>query len=233
MAYDRNDNRGDRPRSARRSAPRRGPAAASRTADFSSARATRSPHGSATKRLNAVAARTSASRGATCAGAGTSDRASPRATASNASRTASLAKRRTIGSSPRAAMPAVASARAISSASPAAAGATASRAAATNSARAADASSIRTITTGAGARSTTSTATMRNTAARTRPGSRDDFSGWRQRRMAKRQMLGQIREHMEVVGSDDTHVGIVDTHRRRSHHPHQVRSGSRAASTIR
>jgi len=28
--------------------------------------------------------------------------------------------------------------------------------------------------------------------------------------MAKRQMLSQIREHMEVVGSDDTHVGIVD-----------------------
>jgi hypothetical protein len=39
----------------------------------------------------------------------------------------------------------------------------------------------------------------------------DDFSGWRQRRMAKRQMLGLIREHMEVVGSDDTHVGTVDT----------------------
>ena len=28
--------------------------------------------------------------------------------------------------------------------------------------------------------------------------------------MAKRQMLGLIREHMEVIGSDDTHVGIVD-----------------------
>jgi len=39
----------------------------------------------------------------------------------------------------------------------------------------------------------------------------DDFSGWRQRRMAKRQILGQVREHMEVVGSDDTHVGTVDT----------------------
>jgi hypothetical protein len=38
----------------------------------------------------------------------------------------------------------------------------------------------------------------------------DDFSSWRQRRMGKRQMLTQIREHMEVVGSDDTHVGTVD-----------------------
>lgn len=38
----------------------------------------------------------------------------------------------------------------------------------------------------------------------------DDFGGWRERRQAKRQMLGQIREHMEVVGSDDEHVGTVD-----------------------
>jgi hypothetical protein len=38
----------------------------------------------------------------------------------------------------------------------------------------------------------------------------DDFSSWRQRRMGKRQMLAQIREHMEVVGSDDAHVGTVD-----------------------
>jgi hypothetical protein len=38
----------------------------------------------------------------------------------------------------------------------------------------------------------------------------DDFSSWRERRMAKRQTLGQIREHMEVLGSDDEHVGTVD-----------------------
>ena len=38
----------------------------------------------------------------------------------------------------------------------------------------------------------------------------DDFGGWRERRQSKRQMLGQVREHMEVVGSDDEHVGTVD-----------------------
>lgn len=38
----------------------------------------------------------------------------------------------------------------------------------------------------------------------------DDFSSWRQRRQAKRGLLGQVREHMEVVGSDDQHVGTVD-----------------------
>jgi hypothetical protein len=38
----------------------------------------------------------------------------------------------------------------------------------------------------------------------------DDFTSWRQRRMHKRSLLGQIREHMEVVGSDDEHVGTVD-----------------------
>jgi hypothetical protein len=37
-----------------------------------------------------------------------------------------------------------------------------------------------------------------------------DFGTWRERRMAKRGLLGQIREHMEVVGSDDQHVGTVD-----------------------
>jgi len=37
-----------------------------------------------------------------------------------------------------------------------------------------------------------------------------DFSGWRERRTHKRGLLGQIREHMEVVGSDDQHVGKVD-----------------------
>jgi hypothetical protein len=37
-----------------------------------------------------------------------------------------------------------------------------------------------------------------------------DFGSWREQRMQKRGLLGQIREHMEVVGSDDEHVGTVD-----------------------
>jgi hypothetical protein len=37
-----------------------------------------------------------------------------------------------------------------------------------------------------------------------------DFGSWRERRMQKRSMLGRIREHMEVVGNDDQHVGTVD-----------------------
>jgi hypothetical protein len=38
----------------------------------------------------------------------------------------------------------------------------------------------------------------------------DEFGSWRQRRQQKRGLLGQIREHMEVVGNDDLHVGTVD-----------------------
>lgn len=38
----------------------------------------------------------------------------------------------------------------------------------------------------------------------------DDFSKWRTQRQSKRQMLRDIREHMEVVGSDQEHVGTVD-----------------------
>jgi len=38
----------------------------------------------------------------------------------------------------------------------------------------------------------------------------NDFSSWRERRSQKRGMLGNIREHMDVVGSDDEHVGTVD-----------------------
>ena len=38
----------------------------------------------------------------------------------------------------------------------------------------------------------------------------DDFTSWRDRRQQKRGLLGQIREHMEVVGNDDKHVGSVD-----------------------
>ena len=37
-----------------------------------------------------------------------------------------------------------------------------------------------------------------------------DFAGWREQRQAKRQLLGQVREQMEVVGSDDERVGTVD-----------------------
>ncbi|HEX6741005.1 MAG TPA: DUF2171 domain-containing protein [Sphingomicrobium sp.] len=37
-----------------------------------------------------------------------------------------------------------------------------------------------------------------------------DFGSWREQRMRKRGLLGQIREHMEVVGNDDAHVGTVD-----------------------
>ena len=37
-----------------------------------------------------------------------------------------------------------------------------------------------------------------------------EFGTWRERRMQKRGLLGQIREHMEVVGNDDQHVGTVD-----------------------
>jgi hypothetical protein len=38
----------------------------------------------------------------------------------------------------------------------------------------------------------------------------EDFGGWRERRQTKRQVLGQAREQMEVVGSDGEHVGTVD-----------------------
>ena len=38
----------------------------------------------------------------------------------------------------------------------------------------------------------------------------DDFTSWRQRRLGKRQMLTTIREHMEVIGSDDVPVGTID-----------------------
>ena len=37
-----------------------------------------------------------------------------------------------------------------------------------------------------------------------------EFGSWRERRQQKRGMLGQIREHMEVVGDDEKHVGTVD-----------------------
>lgn len=37
-----------------------------------------------------------------------------------------------------------------------------------------------------------------------------DFGSWREKRQHKRGLLGRIREHMEVVGSDDEHIGTVD-----------------------
>ena len=37
-----------------------------------------------------------------------------------------------------------------------------------------------------------------------------DFGSWRQNRQQKRGMLGQIREHMDVVGSDGETIGKVD-----------------------
>ncbi|HEX8307529.1 MAG TPA: DUF2171 domain-containing protein [Allosphingosinicella sp.] len=37
-----------------------------------------------------------------------------------------------------------------------------------------------------------------------------EFGGWRQKRASQRQMLGKVTEHMEVAGSDGTHVGKVD-----------------------
>ncbi len=37
-----------------------------------------------------------------------------------------------------------------------------------------------------------------------------EFGGWRQKRQSQRQMLGKVSEHMEVVGSDGSHVGKVD-----------------------
>jgi hypothetical protein len=38
----------------------------------------------------------------------------------------------------------------------------------------------------------------------------DDFAGWRSKRQEKRGLLGRIREHMDVVGSDGEHIGTVD-----------------------
>jgi len=36
-----------------------------------------------------------------------------------------------------------------------------------------------------------------------------EFGSWRERRQQKRGLLGRIREHMEVVGNDDEHIGTV------------------------
>ena len=37
-----------------------------------------------------------------------------------------------------------------------------------------------------------------------------DFGSWREKRQQKRGILGQVHEHMDVVGNDDKHVGTVD-----------------------
>ena len=37
-----------------------------------------------------------------------------------------------------------------------------------------------------------------------------DFTNWRTNRQGKRSLLGQVREHMSVVGSDEEQVGTVD-----------------------
>jgi hypothetical protein len=37
-----------------------------------------------------------------------------------------------------------------------------------------------------------------------------DFGSWRSKRQDQRQSLGRVAEHMEVVGSDGSHVGTVD-----------------------
>ena len=37
-----------------------------------------------------------------------------------------------------------------------------------------------------------------------------EFGGWREKRQEKRSLLGRIREHMQVVGDDEKHVGTVD-----------------------
>ena len=38
----------------------------------------------------------------------------------------------------------------------------------------------------------------------------NDFTSWRDKRQHKRGLLSRVHEHMEVVGSDDQHVGTVD-----------------------
>ena len=38
----------------------------------------------------------------------------------------------------------------------------------------------------------------------------NDFTGWRTQRQSQRQLVAQVREHMDVVGSDDQPLGQVD-----------------------
>ncbi len=38
----------------------------------------------------------------------------------------------------------------------------------------------------------------------------NEFGSWRTRRGEQRQAIGQVKEHMDVVGSDGEHVGTVD-----------------------
>lgn len=39
---------------------------------------------------------------------------------------------------------------------------------------------------------------------------RYDFGSWHEKKMHKRGLLSQVREHADVVGSDGEHVGTVD-----------------------
>ena len=71
------------------------------------------------------------------------------------------------------------------------------------------ASSTQIIAAGAIVRSAILTATMTTIAASTRH-VQNDFTSWREKRQHKRGLLRQIREHMEIVGKDDNHVGKVD-----------------------
>jgi len=38
----------------------------------------------------------------------------------------------------------------------------------------------------------------------------EEFGSWREKRQSQRQLLGRVREHMEIVGSDGQHIGTVD-----------------------
>jgi hypothetical protein len=38
----------------------------------------------------------------------------------------------------------------------------------------------------------------------------EEFGSWRDKRQGQRQSLGQVTEHMDVVGSDGDHIGTVD-----------------------
>ena len=65
------------------------------------------------------------------------------------------------------------------------------------------------IAAGANVRSTVSTAIMM-TIAESATQFESDFGSWRERRQSKRDLLRDVREHMDVVGSDNEHVGTVD-----------------------
>ncbi len=67
-----------------------------------------------------------------------------------------------------------------------------------------------TIMPGSSASSTTSTATTISYCRDRQDRFESDFGDWRENRMNKRQQLGGIREHMDVVGNDGETIGKVD-----------------------